>query len=150
MFYSLPDQTTYGETKEERIFNVALELCITWINRILFLKLLEGQLINYHQNNKTYKFLDAQNINDYDELFNLFHKVLAINIADRKEDLKVKYNKVPYLNSSLFEISELEDYTIKINALNNKGQLEFIGTTILKDLKRPPINYQHFNIYLNF
>jgi adenine-specific DNA-methyltransferase len=136
VLHRLPDQTTYGETKEERIFNVALELCITWINRILFLKLLEGQLINYHQNNKTYKFLDAQNINDYDELFNLFHKVLAINIADRKEDLKVKYNKVPYLNSSLFEISELEDYTIKINALNNKGQLEFIGTTILKDFKK--------------
>ncbi|HPH24010.1 MAG TPA: Eco57I restriction-modification methylase domain-containing protein, partial [Chitinophagaceae bacterium] len=136
VLHRLPDQTTYGETKEERIFNVALELCITWINRILFLKLLEGQLINYHQNNKTYKFLDAQNINDYDELFNLFHKVLAVNIADRKEDLKAKYNKVPYLNSSLFEISELEDYTIKINALNNKGQLEFIGTTILKDLKK--------------
>ena len=136
ILHRLPDQTTYGETKEERIFNVALELCITWINRILFLKLLEGQLINYHQNNKTYKFLDAQNINDYDELFNLFHKVLAVNIADRKEDLKAKYNKVPYLNSSLFEISELEDYTIKINALNNKGQLEFIGTTILKDFKK--------------
>lgn len=136
VLHRLPDQTTYGETKEERIFNVALELCITWINRILFLKLLEGQLINYHQSNKTYKFLDAQNINDYDELFNLFHKVLAVNIADRKEDLKAKYNKVPYLNSSLFEISELEDYTIKINALNNKGQLEFIGTTILKDLKK--------------
>ncbi|MEI2709337.1 MAG: hypothetical protein V9E96_10030 [Chitinophagaceae bacterium] len=136
ILHRLPDQTTYGETKEERIFNVALELCITWINRILFLKLLEGQLINYHQSNKTYKFLDAQNINDYDELFNLFHKVLAVNIADRKEDLKAKYNKVPYLNSSLFEISELEDYTIKINALNNKGQLEFIGTTILKDLKK--------------
>ena len=136
VLHRLPDQTTYGETKEERIFNVALELCITWINRILFLKLLEGQLINYHQSNKTYKFLDAQNINDYDELFNLFHKVLAVNIADRKEDLKAKYNKVPYLNSSLFEISELEDYTIKINALNNKGQLEFIGTTILKDFKK--------------
>jgi adenine-specific DNA-methyltransferase len=52
ILHRLPDQTTYGETKEERIFNVALELCITWINRILFLKLLEGQLINYHQNNK--------------------------------------------------------------------------------------------------
>ena len=28
--------TAEGTTKEERIFNVALELCITWINRILF------------------------------------------------------------------------------------------------------------------
>jgi adenine-specific DNA-methyltransferase len=65
-----------------------------------------------------------------------FIKYWLVNIADRKEDLKAKYNKVPYLNSSLFEISELEDYTIKINALNNKGQLEFIGTTILKDFKK--------------
>ena len=30
---------------EERLFNVALELTITWVNRILFLKLLEAQLI---------------------------------------------------------------------------------------------------------
>ena len=29
----------FGDTKEERLFNVALELSITWINRILFLKL---------------------------------------------------------------------------------------------------------------
>ena len=50
--HRLPDQTIYGENKEERVFNVSLELCITWINRILFLKLLEGQLITYHQGNK--------------------------------------------------------------------------------------------------
>ena len=28
---------------DERIFSAALELCITWINRVLFLKLLEGR-----------------------------------------------------------------------------------------------------------
>ncbi|MDO8993825.1 MAG: type II restriction endonuclease, partial [Daejeonella sp.] len=33
----------YGETKEERLYTVALELVITWVNRILFLKLLEAQ-----------------------------------------------------------------------------------------------------------
>jgi adenine-specific DNA-methyltransferase len=132
----LPDQTIYGENKEDRVFNVSLELCITWINRILFLKLLEGQLINYHQGNKDYRFLNTETINSYDELFKLFHKVLAVNIIERTDAVKSKYNKVPYLNSSLFEISELEDQVIKINALDNDGQIELINTTILKDIKK--------------
>jgi adenine-specific DNA-methyltransferase len=36
----------YGNTQQEIAQNMALELCITWINRILFLKLLEAQYIN--------------------------------------------------------------------------------------------------------
>ena len=134
--HRLPDQTIYGENKEERVFNVSLELCITWINRILFLKLLEGQLITYHQGNKDYRFLNTETINDFDELFKLFHKVLAVNIKDRTQAIKGKYNLVPYLNSSLFEISELEDQTVKINSLDNDSNLELISTTILKDIKK--------------
>ncbi|MBK9457700.1 MAG: Eco57I restriction-modification methylase domain-containing protein [Bacteroidetes bacterium] len=136
VLHRLPDQSIYGSTKDKRIFNIALELCITWINRILFLKLLEGQLITYHQGNKEYRFLNTETINDFDELFKLFHKVLAINLSERSEAIKTKYRKVPYLNSSLFEISELEDQTIKINSLDNAGKLELIGTTILKEIKK--------------
>jgi hypothetical protein len=135
-FHRIPDIKVYGENKEEQTFNIALELCITWINRILFLKLLEGQLISYHQGNKDYRFLNTATIHDYDELFKLFHKVLAVNIPDRTEAIKTKYSRVPYLNSSLFEISELEDQTIKINSLENDGQLELINTTVLKEIKK--------------
>lgn len=135
-FHRIPDLKVYGENKGEQTFNIALELCITWINRILFLKLLEGQLISYHQGNKDYRFLNSAIIHDYDELFKLFHKVLAVNIPDRTEAIKTKYSRVPYLNSSLFEISELEDQTIKINSLENDGQLELINTTILKEIKK--------------
>lgn len=135
-FHRIPDIKVYGENKEEQTFNIALELCITWINRILFLKLLEGQLISYHQGNKDYRFLNSATIHDYDELFKLFHKVLAVNIPDRTDAIKTKYSRVPYLNSSLFEISELEDQTIKINSLENGGQLELINTTILKEIKK--------------
>lgn len=135
-FHRISDIKVYGENKEEQTFNIALELCITWINRILFLKLLEGQLISYHQGNKDYRFLNSETIHDYDELFKLFHKVLAVNIADRTEAIKTKYSRIPYLNSSLFEISELEDQTIKINSLENDGQLEIINTTILKEIKK--------------
>ncbi|MEI7978320.1 MAG: TaqI-like C-terminal specificity domain-containing protein [Bacteroidota bacterium] len=135
-FHRIPDIKVYGQNKEEQTFNVALELCITWINRILFLKLLEGQLISYHQGNKDYRFLNTETIHDYDELFKLFHKVLAVNIPDRTDAIKTKFSRVPYLNSSLFEISELEDQTIKINSLDNDGQLELINTTILKEIKK--------------
>ena len=146
VLHRLPDASLYGTTQPERIFNVALELCITWMNRILFLKLLEGQLQSYHKapshlggaggEVSPYQFLNIETIPDSRELFTLFHKVLAVNVNDRAEALKTKYAKVPYLNSSLFEISELEDQTIKINALDNSGELELFGTTVLKDVKK--------------
>lgn len=134
-FHRIPDMKVYGEDKAEQTFNIALELCITWINRILFLKLLEGQLVSY-QSSSDYKFLNSKTIHDFDELFKLFHKVLAVNIGERTEAIKTKYSRVPYLNSSLFEISDLEDQTIKINSLANDGLLQLISTTILKDTKK--------------
>ena len=136
LLHKLPDQAAYGATAAERTFNVALELCMTWINRILFLKLLEGQLLTYHEANKDYRFLNTQTIDSFDELFKLFHKVLAVNLDSRTEAIKTKYSRLPYLNSSLFEISELENQIIKINSLDNGGQLELIGNSILKDIKK--------------
>ena len=52
----------FGNTQDERLFNVALELSITWLNRILFLKLLEAQLIAYHKGDKSYSFLNFDSI----------------------------------------------------------------------------------------
>jgi type II restriction/modification system DNA methylase subunit YeeA len=127
---------TYGESHEERVFNVALELCITWVNRLLFLKLLEGQLVHYHKGDKSYYFLNSDNINSFHELFKLFHRVLAVKVGERSKSLKSKYEKVPYLNSSLFEISELEDQTIRIYALDPTELLEFFSGTILKEEKK--------------
>ncbi len=75
-------------------------------------------------------------IHDFDELYKLFHQVLARNISERTASIKAKYAKVPYLNSSLFEISELEDATIKINSLDNAETIELIGNTILKEDKK--------------
>ena len=135
VLHRIPDQSIYGQNVDEKIYNVALELCITWINRILFLKLLEGQLVTYHQD-RSHRFLDCKMINDFDELFKLFHKVLAINLTDRTAAVKDKYAKVPYLNSSLFEISPLEDQTIKINALDNGGLLDLKAPTILKEVRK--------------
>jgi len=122
----------YGAKKEERLFNIALELCITWINRILFLKLLEGQLSEYHGGDKSYRFLDFKTIPQYDELNKLFFQVLAQKTSDRKGSSVEKYAKVPYLNSSLFEPNELERETIHINSLDDSLQISLANGTVLK------------------
>jgi adenine-specific DNA-methyltransferase len=129
----VPDVTKFGFTNEEQYYNIALELCITWINRILFLKLLEAQLFSYHQKNNEYLFLNDTFIHDFDELNNLFLQVLAERPVNRRERVKNKFSKVPYLNSSLFERTELERKTIDISALDNNLPLPLDKNTVLKD-----------------
>jgi hypothetical protein len=151
-FHKIPDLSVYGENKEDRLFNIALELTIIWINRILFLKLLEGQLVIYHNGDKQYRFLSNETINDFDELFKLFHKVLAVNHKDRTPAIQQKYSRVPYLNSSLFDIESggLEDLTIKINSLDNSETLELISNTVLKDIKKKKEKIQTLDYLFKF
>ncbi|MEO8074237.1 MAG: hypothetical protein ABI686_13440, partial [Acidobacteriota bacterium] len=133
--HKVKNPESYGANREQRLFGVALELCLTWINRVLFLKLLEAQLVDYHNGNRDYRFLDINTINDFDELFTLFHQVLAKLPEDRRDTIKAKYARVPYLNSSLFEISELESDTITVESLKDTIELSFISASILKDGK---------------
>ena len=134
----IPNATIYGKSREEQLFNVALELTITWINRVLFLKLLEAQLIRYQKGDKHYGFLNTETISDYDELNRLFFQVLARGYKDRSTSVNEKYAHVPYLNSSLFEVSKLEHRTILMSNLDSKLLLSIPNTTVLKDKKGKP------------
>lgn len=128
----LKDIERFGANTEEQLFNIALELTITWINRILFLKLLEAQLLNYHKNNPDYAFLNIEKIVNLNGLNSLFFDVLAKKIEERKAHFKSSFGKIPYLNSSLFEATELEDNIFFISCLNTE-ELSFFKHTILKD-----------------
>ncbi|MDI5951277.1 DUF7149 domain-containing protein, partial [Flavobacterium yafengii] len=123
----------YGDTNEERLFTVALELTITWVNRILFLKLLEAQLITYHKGDKSYSFLNSHLIKDYDNLNSLFFQVLAKKTEDRNERVFNDFAKVPYLNSSLFEPTDLEHETLFISQLEDNNTLPLLPATVIKD-----------------
>ena len=127
---------SYGKTREEQLFGIALALTINWVNRVLFLKLLEAQLVKYHKGNHDYAFLSPSVIPDYDELNKLFFQVLAKRVAERPESINTKYGKVPYLNSSLFEINSLERQTIRISNLEN-NELPLFAGTVLKDGSKP-------------
>lgn len=130
------NRAAYGKTREEQLFNIALSLTIGWVNRVLFLKLLEAQLVKYHKGDTSYSFLKPAIIPDYDELNKLFFQVLAKRPEDRTESISEKYGRIPYLNSSLFEVSPLERQTIKISGLDN-GKMPLYGATVLKDGGKP-------------
>lgn len=123
----------FGNTQQERLFNVALELSITWINRILFLKLLEAQLIAYHKGDKSYSFLNLDKIKNYDDLNSLFFQVLARKYDERNEDVKKAFEKTPYLNSSLFEPTDIEQVTLFISNLKDDKTIPIFSQTVLKD-----------------
>jgi adenine-specific DNA-methyltransferase len=123
---------SFGATEDERLFNVALELCITWINRVLFLKLLEGQLLIYHGGDKAYRFLDFKEQSNFDQLNKLFFDVLAKVSDKRPEAIRKKYAHVPYLNSSLFDFTPLEEDSILIKSLDDSLRLKLASNTVLK------------------
>jgi len=131
----LESPSQFGETKEERLFNVGLELSITWLNRILFLKLLEAQLVTYHKGDRSYEFLSLDRIHNYDDLNSLFFQVLARQYSERNEDVKALFEKVPYLNSSLFEPTDIEHATLFISNLRDDKTLPIYSATVLKDKK---------------
>ena len=120
----------YGLEREEQMFNITLELVITWLNRILFLKLLEAQLRDY-SSDVQYEFLNTQKIGDFTQLNDLFFDVLAIPVEKRQGDFCERFKNVPYLNSALFERTELEK-TIKINSLQSDANISLYPHSVLR------------------
>lgn len=128
----IKNASQYGNNKDEKLFNIALELTITWVNRILFLKLLEGQLLSYHKGDKAYLFLNHNMIREFDQLDALFFQVLAKRFDERNAHISARFDHVPYLNSSLFEPTELEHDTLFISNLSDDKTIPIHAQTVLK------------------
>jgi hypothetical protein len=122
------------EETEQKYFELALELNITWLNRILFLKLLEGQLIKYN-NSTAFSFLNTKRIKDFDELDELFFEVLAVPNAEREKSVAKLFDNIPYLNSSLFELTDLEKTHQGINQLKDRLSMPIYESTVFKNDK---------------
>ena len=118
---------------EQEATERTFELLIIWLDRILFIKLFEGQLINFNGDENKYHILDSDKIKDFDDLDNLFFNVLGRTIEDRKDDIFYsQFSSIPYLNSALFERQEIETTGINISELKNNN-LEFKSDSILKN-----------------
>jgi len=145
-------------------FEIALSLVITWVNRILFLKLLEAQLLKYHSPSPTLPeregdspsigggwgeaaFLTTDKINAFSKLNTLFFQILA-QTADKRPAYLQEFTKVPYLNSSLFEETEQEK-VLKISALPNDVRLPMYEKSVLTGKANDALDYllQFLNAY---
>ncbi|GAA8511577.1 class I SAM-dependent DNA methyltransferase [Helicobacter pylori] len=122
-----------------------MALLIAWNNRILFLRLLESLLISFKHFEKP--FLTTENFNDFNALNTLFFEVLAKKNSERLPEIKEDkiLEKIPYLNSSLFDKTPLELKGHEIKLLDNK-KLEIYKNSVLKkheddqkDLKPLPL-----------
>ena len=117
------------ELREEEKFEIGFELCIIWINRILFLKLLESQIIAYNKKqNIDASFLNAYKITDFSDLNSVFLEVLPEASFEKRKELGFEY--LPYLNSSLFEVSKIEKEWFSIGLLKNKNLDKFENSAI--------------------
>ncbi|WRE75564.1 class I SAM-dependent DNA methyltransferase [Helicobacter pylori] len=122
--YALKEQ--YKNLDDEEV----MALLIAWNNRILFLRLLESLLISFKHFEKP--FLSIENFKDFNALNTLFFEVLAKKNSERslnKEDKILE--KIPYLNSSLFDQTLLELKGHEIKLLNNEP-LEIYPKSVLK------------------
>ncbi|EAI7934713.1 class I SAM-dependent DNA methyltransferase [Campylobacter coli] len=122
--------TAINSKLEEENFETILKLLILWLNRILFLKLIESNLVRFNDD-KNLKFLNFKKIPDFDKLSELFFEILAKERSARK---KSEFAYLPYLNSSLFEKQSIEN-TLEISNLNNDLKLNYYKNTVLKDDK---------------
>lgn len=105
-------------------FDKALNLNILWINRILFLKILES-ILRVFRNDNDFYILNPKDIKTFADFNTLFFNVLAKVRTDRKN---TKYDNIPYLNSSLFEKAENE---YPISELENDLPIEVMKGSVL-------------------
>lgn len=124
--YSFPGK------KEDELFEPCFEIALQWINRIIFLKLLETQLVNFHNGDEKYKFLAAGKFKSFDEIADLFFGVLAVRKEQRNPNLRGDFDLIPYLNSSLFEMTDMERKYVRIGEIKD-GKMQPFAKTILLD-----------------
>ncbi|MGL2813414.1 class I SAM-dependent DNA methyltransferase [Helicobacter pylori] len=117
----------YNNLDDEEV----MALLIAWNNRILFLRLLESLLISFNHFEKP--FLTTENFKDFNALNTLFFEVLAKKNSERLPEIKEDkiLEKIPYLNSSLFDKTPLELKGHEIKLLDNK-KLEIYKNSVLK------------------
>ena len=123
----------YEDKTSKEAYEFTLDSIIIWMDRLLFIKLFESQLISFNSNEKRFHILDNDKIKSFDNLENLFFSVLGKRPEDRQNnDFFNSFEDIPYLNSALFERQDIERDGIAIHELENLS-LKIKSDSILKN-----------------
>ena len=147
--HQLSDFPKFTCLDAESQLDLALELVLMWVNRMLFIKLVESQLLSFNGNESKYKFFTNSNIKDYNDLNELFFQVLALKEEDR-HDIKAPFKVVPYLNSRLFELSAIETDYFRISSLKVDKMKYFEKTVLKEDAKKNPQGVDNIKYIVDF
>lgn len=104
---------------ENEVIDKTFSAIIVWTNRLLFIKLFEGQLFAINGEKQEYRILDKDKIKDENDLQSLFFKILGTKNREVGGFFD-KFKDVPYLNSSLFENYKVESNDIMIRDIDDK------------------------------
>lgn len=107
-------------------FEVVMSHILIWLNRVLFLKLIEANLLHFNDFDKDLRFLSGAKITSFKHLSHLFFEILARDYGARGSDKG--FNFLPYLNSSLF-IRDNALEILDIGALDDDLTIQIFEST---------------------
>lgn len=122
----------YNDLTEDKKYDAALELVLTWVNRLLFIKLVESQVVSFnsYDDPEKHSFFNKDKIKTFRHIDDLFFKVLALPKNQRDEEVNKIFGEVPYLNSKLFECTSLEHHLTNISVLKVQKMNPYKDTVI--------------------
>ena len=144
----------YSELTEDKKYDAALELVLTWVNRLLFIKLVESQVVSFnsYEEPEKHSFFNKDKIKIFRHIDDLFFKVLALPKNQRDEEVNNIFSEVPYLNSKLFECTSLEHHLTNISVLKVQKMNPYKDTVITdsagKREKKPQDNISYLIDFL--
>ena len=140
----------YNDLSEDKKYDAALELVLTWVNRLLFIKLVESQVISFNSYDEPekHRFFSKDKIKTFRHIDDLFFKVLALPKNQRDEEVNKIFSEVPYLNSKLFECTLLERNLTNISVLKVQKMNPYKDTVITNSVGKKEKNPQENISYL--
>ena len=115
--------------QDKQDFERVMSFVVLWLNRILFLKLIEANLVRFNDD-ESLKFLNPNKVRNFKALSQLFFEILAKKPKDRANST---LDYLPYLNSALFQKQAIEREILDISALDDNAPLPYFAKTQIKD-----------------
>lgn len=116
-------------SQDKQDFERIMSFVVLWLNRILFLKLIEANLVRFNDD-ESLKFLNPNKVRNFKALSQLFFEILAKKPKDRANST---LDYLPYLNSALFQKQAIEREILDISALDDSATLPYFAKTQIKD-----------------
>ncbi|NOQ32479.1 MAG: hypothetical protein GQ570_15335 [Helicobacteraceae bacterium] len=142
-FYSLIQAELPSYLSNDEKYEIAMELIVIWINRILFIQLFSSVLVKY--NILLEPILSTKNRYIFEDINTLFFKILNSEKRDENDNKELNFHKIPYINSALFQKTDIENrFNLTIDKLYSRMTVELYHDTQI-DIKKDT-KYVNFNI----